>query len=104
MDTQIRRASIDVIYNLVRHGLLHAVRDCSFCCSRMRMVRTKRDCIGYVWVCAICFHHKRVTRSTPLNTVNPLLLDVALSLWIRNATPDIAVKLSSRVNGFSELF
>ena len=98
MDNQIKRAPIDIIYNFARHGLLHATRDCTFCNSRMRLVKTRKDYIGYVWVCAICYHHKRVNKSTPLNTMNPLLFDLALSLWVRSATPDISQKLSCRIN------
>jgi hypothetical protein len=64
----------------------------------MRIVRTRADHVGYVWVCTICYYHKRVNKSTPLNAINILLFDLALSLWIRNATPDISIKLSSRIN------
>lgn len=104
MDCQVKKAPIEVIYNFAKAGLVHSRRWCSFCNSRMRLVRTRRDYIGYIWICPICFDAKRVTQSTPLNTLNPLLFDFSLAMWIRGATPKMAGDMSCGGNSLQEQF
>ena len=104
MDTQVKKAPIEVIFNFAKAGLVHSRRWCSFCNSRMRLVRTRRDYIGYIWICPICFDAKRVTQSTPLNTLNPLLFDFSLSMWIRGATPKMSGNMSCGGNSLQAQF
>ena len=61
----------------------------------MRLIKTRLDYFGYVWVCPVCYQGKRVTASTPLNTINLLLFDFALAMWVKNATPKMAGDMSS---------
>ena len=98
MDRNGKKTPIDIIYSFAKAGLIHPRRWCSFCNSRMRMITTRKDYVGYVWVCTVCFTGCRVTQSTPLNTMNPLLLDFSLAMWIRNATPKMAGDMSSGGN------
>jgi hypothetical protein len=84
MDPGIRKPTIEIIYRLAKHGLVHARRWCDFCGHRMRLIRTNLDYFGYVWVCPICFEGKRITASTPMNTINILVFDYAVSMFARN--------------------
>ena len=55
MDPSVSKPAIDIIYNLAKHGLLHPRRWCTFCGSRMRLIKTSLDYCGYVWVCPVCY-------------------------------------------------
>lgn len=104
MDPTIKKAPIDIIYNYTKHGLLHPKRWCSFCATRMRMIKTRAEFLGYIWVCPVCFDAKRVTCSTPLNTLNLLLFDFALAMWVKNATPKMAGDMSCGGHSLQALF
>ena len=94
MDSGVRKAAIDIIHKYCKFGLLHPKRWCVFCNTRMRLIKTKLEYLGYIWVCPVCFLGKRVTASTPMNTINILLFDFALSMWTKNATPKMAGEMS----------
>ena len=94
MDSNVRKPAIDIIYSFAKAGLVHPRRWCAFCNCRMRLIVTKRDYVGYVWVCPICYDGRRVTQSTPLCSYNPILFDFSLQMWLRNATPKMAGDMS----------
>jgi len=67
-------------------------------------VRTNKDQMGYIWICKICFDAKRVNESTPLNAMNPVIVDFALSMWVRNATPTLSGEMSALKTPLSKEF
>ena len=70
----------------------------------MRLIKTLQDQLGFVWVCPVCFTAKRLTNSTPLAGINLQLIDYALSMWVRNATPKISGRCSSNPTNLHKLF
>jgi hypothetical protein len=60
MDPSIRKSPIDIIYNYAKAGLIHSKRWCGFCGTKMRLIKTKLDYLGYVWVCPVCYSGGRI--------------------------------------------
>ena len=80
----ILKPKIQVIYDMMRHGLLHPRRYCTFCTGEMRLKYSVCEMYEYIWVCPCCFGNVRLTQSTPMLGLNFIKFDVAIELWSHN--------------------
>ena len=52
----------------------------------------------------ICYYAARITSGTPLASMNLPLMDFALNMWIKNATPKLSGIMSRNANYLTTLF
>ena len=80
----ILKPKIQVIYDMMRHGLIHPRRYCTFCTHEMRIIYNITELYEYLWACPMCFKQERITHSTPMLGLNFVKFDVAIELWGHN--------------------
>ena len=96
--------TIDIIKSYAMHGLIHGRRQCSFCDTEMRMIKTDKECDGYAWVCPNCFFGCNITDSTPIQGVRIRVFDMVVRLFERGYHPIGGVKLLGDVATKSTYF
>jgi hypothetical protein len=69
----------------------------------MRLIRTDKDVLKYVWVCPHCFEAIRVVKSTPFTGVHLRHVDFALKLFIEGCSPALNMKMNNKKSKLHEI-
>lgn len=85
------RPQIEVIYDWMAAGLIHAHRVCDNCNSPMKFIHCYYEPkYQYVWKCTLCFKERHMNQATPCNGHNFLTIDRAIILWIERSNTKVA--------------